>query len=91
MDIDSTILLSRLIAMLIWGVVLGFLAKRKNRNPIGWGIAGAMSWLIAVLVLAFLPFLCPKCQERITKEEAKSDRCPHCNNGSDEVIAKAAS
>lgn len=33
-------LVIKLIAVLFWAVVVGLLAKRKNRNPIGWGLAG---------------------------------------------------
>lgn len=65
-------------AALFWAVVVGLLAKRKNRNPIGWGIAGALSWLIALIVLAFMPFICQKCQNNITNEEAKISNCGHC-------------
>jgi hypothetical protein len=28
------------------GIIVGLLAKRKNRNVIGWGIAGGLSWLM---------------------------------------------
>lgn len=69
----------KLIGGLFWAVVVGLLAKRKNRNPIGWGIAGALSWFIALIVLAFMPYLCPKCKHKISNKEAKAKVCQNCD------------
>ena len=69
----------KLIAALFWAVVVGLLAKRKNLNPIGWGIAGALSWLIALIILAFMPYVCPKCGDKLSNADAKSGSCPSCN------------
>lgn len=67
-------------AMLFWGVVVGLLARRKNRNPWGWGVAGALSWILALLVLAFMPYVCPKCGRDLSNAEGKADRCPNCGD-----------
>jgi rubrerythrin len=65
---------------LIWGVVVGFLAKRKNRNPWGWGVAGALTWLIALLILAFMPYKCPKCGQSLSNKQSKNKKCPACGS-----------
>lgn len=70
----------KLIVALFWGVVVGLLAKRKNRNPWGWGLAGALSWLIALIFLMFMPYKCPKCGKSITNDEGKKGICPSCGN-----------
>tara|TARA_R110000851_G_scaffold9382_1_gene34958 strand:+ start:732 stop:986 length:255 start_codon:yes stop_codon:yes gene_type:complete len=75
---DSNLI--KLIAALLWAVIVGLLANRKNRNPIGWGIVGALSWLIALVVLAFMPYLCPKCKQKISNKDAKAGVCQNCVN-----------
>ena len=73
-------LIAWLIWSVIWGVVVGLLAKRKNRNPWGWGMAGAMSLLLALIVLAFMPYKCPKCSQPLTSTQAKGKECPSCGS-----------
>lgn len=75
---DETRLLARLLAMLVWAVIVGSFARRKNRNPWGWGLLGAFSWLIALVVLAFFPYLCPQCGGSVSNEDAKRQACPTC-------------
>lgn len=65
-------------AILLFGVLTGLLAKRKNRNPWGWGIAGAFSLILALLVLAFLPYKCPKCRASLTNQQGRDKQCPAC-------------
>lgn len=72
--------LGKLLASLIWGLVVGLLAKRKHRNPWGWGVAGALSWLIALLILAFMPYKCPKCRQSLTNDQGKEKDCPSCGS-----------
>ncbi len=72
--------LGKLFAAFIWGLVVGFLAKRKNRSPLGWGVAGALSWIIALLVLAFMPYKCPKCKQSITNDQGRDKNCPTCGS-----------
>ena len=42
-------------AWFLTGVVLGFLAKRKNRNVFLWGFVGGFFWGFSLVLLAFLP------------------------------------
>ena len=72
--------LGKLFAALIWGLVVGLLAKRKNRSPWGWGVAGALSWIIALLILAFMPYKCPKCKQSITNDQGRDKDCPSCGS-----------
>ena len=72
--------LGKLFAAFIWGLVVGFLAKRKNRSPLGWGVAGALSWIIALLILAFMPYKCPKCKQSITNDQGRDKDCPSCGS-----------
>ena len=67
-----------LFVCIFFGFVVGFLAKRKNRNPWLWGFAGAMSWLISLLALAFLPYRCAKGEHDLTNAQAKTNDCPGC-------------
>ncbi len=75
---DNALIIGRLGAMLFWALIVGFLAKRKNRNPFLWRILGALSWLIALIILAFLSFVCKNCGEKVSKEVAKTGSCPNC-------------
>ena len=68
-----------ILVCLFFAVVVGALAKRKNRNPWLWGFAGAMSWLISLLALAFLPYRCETGEHDVTNEQAKEKICPACS------------
>jgi purine-cytosine permease-like protein len=70
-----------LLSAIFGAVVMWFCAKTKNRNPVGWAIAGSLSWIIALIFLACLPYLCPKCRQKISYREKKADTCPHCTAG----------
>ena len=65
-------------AMLFWGGVVGLLAKRKNRNPYGWGLAGGSFSLLTLVLLAFMPNLCPKCGQKMPSQDAKQNACANC-------------
>jgi MFS family permease len=69
-----------LISYTIAGLIIGLLAKRKNRNPWAWGLIGGLFLLAGLLLLAFMPYLCPKCEQPITNEEWKSRNCPRCGD-----------
>ena len=62
-----------------FGLVLGLLAKRKNRNPWAWGLLGALALLPGAIVLMFMPYLCPCCRRSITNKQARADQCPSCD------------
>ena len=61
-----------------FALVIGLLAARKNRNPWAWGLLGGLSYMIALAVLAFMPYLCPRCRRPLTNSEWKERRCPAC-------------
>jgi hypothetical protein len=69
----------RTVAILFFVVLTGSLAARKNRSALAWGLFGLIP-LIALLVLAFMPYLCPKCKHSITNKEWKNRTCPHCGD-----------
>lgn len=48
-----------LLIILIFMVCCALLAKNKNRSMIGWGIAGALVGIFALVLLAILPKLPP--------------------------------
>ena len=72
------VVFSKLLIALIGGVVSAVLASRKNRSIVGWGLAGALSFAIALIVLAFMPFKCGKCGVGITNDQWRRGECPAC-------------
>ncbi len=71
---------AELLAALVFGAIVALLAKRKNRNPWFWGLMGFISWVIALLVLAFLPYRCPKCEQDLTNDQGREKSCPYCGS-----------
>jgi hypothetical protein len=73
-----------MIGYLIWytisGLIIGLLAARKNRNPWAWGLIGGLSSIVGLIILAFMPYLCPKCEKPITNKEWKNRSCPRCGD-----------
>ncbi|PIQ26894.1 hypothetical protein COW36_15975 [bacterium (Candidatus Blackallbacteria) CG17_big_fil_post_rev_8_21_14_2_50_48_46] len=59
------------------GLITGYFATRKNRSFTFWACMGTAGG-IALVVLAFLPHLCKRCQQKVTAEEAKLDDCWNC-------------
>jgi uncharacterized membrane protein YeaQ/YmgE (transglycosylase-associated protein family) len=90
----------------LWGIIFGAVWPLGHisgelgfisRNAIGNSIAGAFysSWIIAMITLAFLPYLCPKCKEKISKKQWKEKICPRCgkleeSKDVDSVLAKSS-
>ncbi len=75
----------RVAFLVLGGIGLALLAKRKNRNPWPWGVVGALCGAIAPLlllpplvVLGFLKYKCPKCGAAVSNEQARSGQCPAC-------------
>jgi hypothetical protein len=61
-------LVLRVAFLVLGGLGLALLAKRKNPSPWPWGIVGALCGAVApllllppLLVLGFLKYKCPKC------------------------------
>jgi rubrerythrin len=78
-------LIIRVAFLVLGGVGLALLAKRKNRSPWPWGVVGALCGAIApllllppLLVLGFLKYKCPKCGATVSNEQARSGQCPAC-------------
>lgn len=60
-------------------VLTGWLAARKNRNRWTWGLFG-MFPIFALLILAFMPYLCPKCRQSLSNKEWENRTCPTCGD-----------
>jgi hypothetical protein len=71
-------MLGLLFCLLFFGAIVGLLAKRKNRDPLIWGIFGAFFFMFALIVLMFMPYLCPKCKKPITNTQRKNKECLNC-------------
>lgn len=55
------IALAPYIVWLFWALVIALLAKRKNLNPWGWGLAGGLFWPVGLIALAFASYRCGDC------------------------------
>lgn len=75
------------IGIIFFIVLSGWLAARKNRSVLFWGMLGCIP-ILAFLVLAFMPYLCPKCKKSITNTEWKNRTCPQCGDVSKEAMEK---
>ena len=73
-------LLGFLIPYAITAAIIGPLAARKNRNGWAWGLIGGLFFLPGLLVLMFMSYLCPQCQQSISNKEWKQRTCPRCGD-----------
>ena len=64
----------------VWAVIVGAFARRKNRNELLWGAIGGIAFVPAMVVLAFMPYLCPKCQGELTNRQWRDRTCPGCGD-----------
>jgi hypothetical protein len=78
-------LIIRVAFLVLGGVGLALLAKRKNRSPWPWGIVGALFGAVApllllppLLALGFLKYKCPKCGATVSNGQARSGQCSGC-------------
>ena len=65
----------------VWAVfaaLTGALAARKNRSALAWAIGGVFFPGTALLVLLFMSYLCPECQDPVSYDEWKQKQCPRC-------------
>jgi len=67
---------------LFFGLLTAHFARRKNREVLVWGLLGLHNPL-ALILLAFVRFLCPKCRNPLTNAEARTGKCPHCTSDSE--------
>ncbi len=77
---DLSGLVSFLIAYAIAALIIGLLAARKNRSGWAWGLIGGLALLPGLLVLMFMPYLCPKCRKSLSNKEWKGRTCPRCGS-----------
>jgi len=66
--------------MIGFGVLVAFLAKRKNRSPWTWGLAGAVFTIPTLLILAFFPYRCPQCRKSLSQRQWRDRTCPRCGD-----------
>lgn len=71
-----------LVPWVLFGTTIGLLAARKNRNGWAWGVIGGFACLVApsLIALMFMPYLCPKCQHKLSNQEWHKRNCPHCGD-----------
>ena len=61
-----------------FGLITGLLAKRKNRDALAWGAAGAILPFFTLLVLASRTYMCPNCKQDLSNSDGRAGRCPLC-------------
>jgi Na+(H+)/acetate symporter ActP len=101
----------------VFGIIIGLYAMRRNRNGLVWGLASGIgvavspfifsiplikpylqssiaiygyecgticfipwAWIVAMVAVALLPILCPRCKEPIPKKHRKGKECPECGS-----------
>lgn len=63
---------------MVLALIVGLLAHRKNRNPLGWSIFGFLLFFIALLCILVMPFLCPRCRKSLAKKPSQATPCFSC-------------
>lgn len=80
---DQTTVLVNLVILgfvTFFGLVIAWLAKRKNRSPWLWGIVGSITFLFSGIALACVSILCPRCREPLTNKEWNERSCQNCGS-----------
>ena len=84
MDGSSSVAGTLIGVVIVWAIsagLTGLVAGRKNRSVVLWAILGGIVFFGAgLLVLLFMSYLCPECQEPISAEEAERKECPRCKS-----------
>lgn len=78
MDDKSAEIIGLFLNYVVGGLVLGFLAARKNRSYWAWGLIGGLAWVPCLIALVLLPHLCPRCERPLTDSEWRRGACPTC-------------
>lgn len=76
----SQLLVQFLIYWAVFGLIIGLWAKWKNRNGILWAILGGPFMVLGILIIIFMPFLCPKCRKKVKRKQWKKNICPDCGS-----------
>jgi RNA polymerase subunit RPABC4/transcription elongation factor Spt4 len=80
-------LLLRILVCAVVGIIVGAFADRKNRDFLLWSLgSGVVGFFLSpplgllgcLIVLAFMPFLCPVCHARMTNQQRNNGKCPKC-------------
>jgi len=74
------IIVMSLVYWAIFGLIIGLLAKWKNRNCLLWVILGGPFLVLGLLVITCMPFLCPKCRKKVKGKQWKKNICPGCGS-----------
>lgn len=78
-----TILIAWIIWFAIFASLLGFFAKKRNRNPWPWviigGLVGPFTGLPTLIALFATSPLCQKCKQPLNTNEWKTKKCPKCD------------
>lgn len=81
-------LLFAFLPAIFWGIIVALLARRKNLNlwlwaglaVIGVFLLGIFFILAELIVMAFMPYKCPKCKAPLRgKDEISKKICPACD------------
>jgi len=69
--------MSFLVAVILLGILVGYIAKQKGRSPLLWGIYGALLFIVALPHILFTESKnqCPHCAETVKGEASV---CKHC-------------
>jgi len=78
MNDESAEIIGMFLNYVVGGLLLGFLAARKNRSYWAWGLMGGLVGFPCLIALVLLPHLCPKCERPLTHAEWKRGVCPTC-------------
>jgi len=68
------------IAYLVFCLIIGCLAFRKNRNGIAWGVVGGLFSLVGVIAVLLVSPLCPRCKGKLRASDWRQGVCPLCGD-----------
>ncbi|MCF7790841.1 MAG: sel1 repeat family protein [Victivallales bacterium] len=69
-----------LLSWFVFGIIIGYFAKQKNRNPVIWGIIGGFFSIPALIAIIYIPYQCPNCKKNLTNTQWIEGQCPGCNH-----------